>query len=196
MRRFSVSFGWQAKRTVVLQFGRSSRSSAPGSRRAFGALRARTARTCAGGTLGLACKRATRCRFVRLVPQGAAHRAGAGRGGLRGSSPLSFAVIACRLLARARAGSSFRRRRELHSGPTRFREANGNGLLGRPCAVLPLANVMYFFADELPGLCARRFPLTCISTRAFDRLFLRHLFRSPISGRCIKRTPRDLFGSN
>jgi hypothetical protein len=47
-------------------------------------------------------------------------------------------------------------------------------LFGGASAVFALTNVMNFFANELAGLGARRFPLTLGFFRSLDSLFSRH----------------------
>jgi len=86
---------------------------------------------------------------------------------------LPLAIVARGLFARARAGVL--RRRQHHTGATRFRQSNRNRLLGRARTVFAFANVMDFFAHEFSGLGARRFALASVPTSAFDGLFLRHL---------------------
>jgi hypothetical protein len=47
-------------------------------------------------------------------------------------------------------------------------------LFGGASAVFALTNMMNFFANELAGLGARRFPLALGFFRSLDSLFLRH----------------------
>jgi hypothetical protein len=49
-------------------------------------------------------------------------------------------------------------RLQFHSCAPRFRKTDGDGLLGGLRTMLALPNVMYFLADKLAGLRARRLP--------------------------------------
>src|SRR5438128_5818540 len=78
-----------------------------------------------------------------------------------------------------RAASSFfrclasRRRGEIDARPARLGQANGNRLFGGLRSVLAFANVVHFFANELPRLRRRRFPLAFILLRSFHGFLFR-----------------------
>src|SRR6266700_8354118 len=79
-----------------------------------------------------------------------------------------------------RAASSFlrclasRRRREIDARPARLGQANGNRLLGGLRSVLAFANVVHFFADELPRLRRRRLSLAFILLGSFHGFLFGH----------------------
>jgi hypothetical protein len=53
-------------------------------------------------------------------------------------------------------------------------EADGNRLLGRPRAVLALANVVHLLPHKLPRLRRRRFPLAPVALGTLDRITFWH----------------------
>jgi hypothetical protein len=55
--------------------------------------------------------------------------------------------------------------RQLDARAPRFRQADGNGLLGRPCAMLAFSDVMNFFSHELTSLCGRGLSLSLVLAR-------------------------------
>src|SRR5205823_14919481 len=66
------------------------------------------------------------------------------------------------------------RRRQLHPGATRLREADRDRLLRRARAVLPLADVVHLLLDELARLRAGRLALALVLVRGLQRLLLGH----------------------
>jgi hypothetical protein len=70
---------------------------------------------------------------------------------------------------------TFGRRRKIDTSFPGFRQADCNGLLGRPRAVLTFANVMNFLAHELAGLRGWTLPGSLIRTRAFNGALRRHV---------------------
>jgi hypothetical protein len=89
-------------------------------------------------------------------------------------SATSAGGIARRLAARGRGSRALLRRRQIHTGPPRFRKADGNRLLGGAGAMLALADVMHLFADEFARLRGRRLALTPVAARSLQCSFLRH----------------------
>src|SRR5439155_13642288 len=65
-------------------------------------------------------------------------------------------------------------RRDLHAGAPRLRQTDGDRLLCRARAVLPLAHVMDFLAHELAGLGRRRLSLGRVASGPLDRFLLGH----------------------
>ena len=123
------------------------------------------ARVCLSG------ERSLRGRAVTLALQSSANGVRS-RARYFASWTPALGEIALGLAACARRSSLFGR--ELHSGAARLRQADGNGLLRRPRAVLALANVVHLFAHELAGLRRRRLSLARILVRALDRFSFRH----------------------
>src|SRR5205823_1906652 len=81
--------------------------------------------------------------------------------------------------ARLLGARALRRRalpRQLHARLARLREADGDRLLGRPRAVLPLTDMVHLLAHELARLRARRLALARVLARASRRLSVRHDF--------------------
>ena len=137
--------------------------------RASGLSRGRASGLRSLGAGGTACRRAPRrrgspaCGASRLArqrfprrgrPAFALQRA-PGRRGASGGGPLSRAARG----AARRCGAAFgsrrcarRRTRQLHARTSRFRQADGNGLLRRSRAVFALADVVDLFANELARL--------------------------------------------
>jgi hypothetical protein len=80
----------------------------------------------------------------------------------------SAASCASRLL-------TFGRRRKIDTSFPGLRQADCNGLLGRPRAVLTFANVMNFLAHELAGLRGGTLSSSLICTRALNGALRRHV---------------------
>jgi hypothetical protein len=80
----------------------------------------------------------------------------------------SAASCASRLL-------TFGRRRKVDTSFPGLRQADCNGLLGRPRAVLTFANVMNFLAHELAGLRGGTLSSSLICTRALNGALRRHV---------------------
>ena len=75
-------------------------------------------------------------------------------------------------------------RRQLYSGPPRFRETNCYRLLRRSGAVFAFPNVLHFLAHKLPSLSAGRFSFALILARAFNHFFFWHnKMVSPLTSR-------------
>ncbi len=72
-----------------------------------------------------------------------------------------FQSTRCRL-PRLLAGRSFRRRRQLHARAASLRQPDGDGLLRRSRTMLPFANMIDLFTNELARLRRRRFPFRLI----------------------------------
>jgi hypothetical protein len=106
-------------------------------------------------------------------------------------------TIGTRLAPRGRRGRAGCR--QLHPGASRFRQADRNGLLGRPGAMLALADVFHFLAYEFAGLCAGRFSLALVARDASHRGCFRHVicsFRAYwIATSCARRCSRSSTGS-
>src|SRR5690348_3187567 len=73
-------------------------------------------------------------------------------------------VSVLRAAARALLGLSFFGRRQIDAGAPRFREPDGDRLLGRARAVLATADILDLFADELARLGAGGFAGALILT--------------------------------
>jgi len=125
-----------------------------------------------GGRTRLPSQCLARSRAMALAPQRALRGAGTF---WRGLSRADSAGLRRGPGTPLRCGFRARRRpTELDAGSTGLRESDRNRLLRRARAVLPFADVMYFLADELTSLRARRFPLSLVSPRALDCLLFRH----------------------
>src|SRR5262249_35593204 len=74
-------------------------------------------------------------------------------------------------------------RPELHAGPACLRQPDRDRLLGRPSAVLALADVVHLLANELACLRGRCLTLAPISLGALDGFLLRH-DAPPVRRRC------------
>jgi hypothetical protein len=73
-----------------------------------------------------------------------------------------------------RRSASLRRRGQLHSGAPRLRQADGDGLLRRSCAVFSAAYVLDLFVNELAGLSRWRLALSLVRSCALDGFLLGH----------------------
>src|SRR6185503_14141024 len=120
--------------------------------------------------LRLARKSRVRGGRVAFLLEALQHRARAARRWLR-VAPALRAVARGLLPGPPRAGL---RGRQLDAGATRLRQADGDGLLGRPRAVLALADVVHLLADELAGLGRCRLALALVSPRSLDGFLLWH----------------------
>jgi hypothetical protein len=88
------------------------------------------------------------------------------------------------LPARSKSRSAFRRgrfrglaffwRRQFHTCPSGFRQADSDGLFRGAGAMFAFSNVLDFFADKVPGLRARRLSLPSIFASPLDGFLLRH----------------------
>lgn len=96
---------------------------------------------------------------------------------------LPFAISTRRAPARLRRSFSLGGRPQFHTCTPRLRKSNGNRLLGVPHTVFALANFFNFRTDKLTGLCARRFALARVPTRARNVFFVRHDLLSRRRGR-------------
>jgi hypothetical protein len=75
-------------------------------------------------------------------------------------------------------------RRQLHSGPPRLGQTNGDRLLRRSGAVFAFSNVFHFFAHKLARLSGRRFAFTLVFARTSNWFFLWHnKMISPLASR-------------
>src|SRR3972149_1336586 len=66
-----------------------------------------------------------------------------------------------------------RRRRQLHAGAARLRQADRDGLLRGPGAVLAFANVVHLFTHELAGFCRWRLALALVAAGPLQGVSLR-----------------------
>jgi hypothetical protein len=100
---------------------------------------------------------------------------GCARAGPRSAPPAGASAlrVACRLLFQFRRAALWRR--QLHSGSSRLRQTDRDGLLRAPRAVLPFANMMNFFANEFSCLRGWRFSFSLILARFFDCLVFWHV---------------------
>jgi hypothetical protein len=113
-----------------------------------------------------------RCSSSGFPFQRAANRAGPGARWPLAATPGSTACV-----LRALLRSSFcarRRTRELHAGPARLREPDGDRLLGRARAVLAPSDVLHLLVHELTGLRGRCLAPAFRLTSTFTCLLLRH----------------------
>ena len=118
---------------------------------------------------------ASRGRAVRFAPQ---------RASCRGAAPCAAApgwrrtvatcVITLRLAARTVGCLATRGRSQLDARTTRLREADGDRLLRRACAVLALANVMNLLPYDFPRLRWWRVAIALVLLGALQRFSIRH----------------------
>lgn len=87
---------------------------------------------------------------------------------------LSPGVCALSALASFLGDGAPPRWREFDTRPSRFGEADGDGLFGGARTVFSLANVVYLFADEFACLSARGFAGALGGTGSFERCFFWH----------------------
>ena len=87
---------------------------------------------------------------------------------------LTLAIVACSLLSRTCGRLTLPGRPQLHSGATRLRQADGNRLFRRSCAVLAFTDVLDLLVHELTSLRRRRLSLTSCFPGTRNRPFLRH----------------------
>jgi hypothetical protein len=66
------------------------------------------------------------------------------------------------------------RRRQLHTGATRFRQTNRDGLLWRSRAVFSLTDVLHFFPNEFTGLRRWRKPFAFVLAGPSNYIFFWH----------------------
>src|SRR5690242_15499826 len=62
----------------------------------------------------------------------------------------------------------------INSGPSCFRQPDGDGLLRRPCAVLSLPDAIDFTVNKFTCLRRRRLPLSLVSSRSTYCVFFWH----------------------
>jgi hypothetical protein len=98
----------------------------------------------------LARKGLVRCGSTSLVAQGFRPRLGSPAGD--SFATLAFSIRRSRTLAGFCRSLAFARRRQLDARSSRLGKSNGNRLFGGARAVLPLTNMMHFFAHKLAGL--------------------------------------------
>src|SRR5262245_47400555 len=95
-------------------------------------------------------------------------------GGSVRAAALALGVVARGLrpgLLRSRSSSG---RRQVHSGAPRLGEPDRDRLLRRPRAMLPFADMLHLFPDELAGLSRRRLALLLVLLRCLHCLLLGH----------------------
>ena len=85
-----------------------------------------------------------------------------------------FGKISLRLFSRSRRSLTSLRWRQLHTGPSRFRQTDGDCLLGRPCPVFSFTDVLHFFAHEFARLRGRRFAFASVLACPFDCFLFWH----------------------
>ena len=103
--------------------------------------------------------------------------------------PPAFFQIMLRLSPHLRRSPA--RRRQIYPGTTGLRKTDRNGLPCRPDTMHTLAGVMKFFAHKLTGLGGGRFALPGISSRASQRLCVRHM--PALSSVLARMNPRGKF---
>jgi len=108
--------------------------------------------------------------FLQFAQRGGRSRARRLR---RFRRPSTFAV-ARGLFARSSARTARLGLRQLDAGTSSFREPDRNRLLGRPCAVLALANVLDLLTHEFSGLCGRRLALALVPLSTPKGFSFRH----------------------
>ena len=123
------------------------------------------------GTPGLPRQSAPGHGHPRLTSQRAANCARAPRRRTAATACAGCCIRACDH-SRPRAA----RQREPYARSTCRREADSDGLPGRPCAMFSLANVVNLFADELAGLRGRGLAGPLVSARALDCSLFWHGF--------------------
>ena len=139
--------------------------------------------------MGLPRQRLRRCRAVSFALERFSHRPRPCRRRFRGPTTARERIL--RTSARLGGSLSLLRRRQLHAGATRLREADGDRLLGRPCAMLALANMVYLLAHELARLRGRCLALTRIRTPSLQRPFFPACFlpMGRPANKCRPRAP-------
>ncbi len=98
------------------------------------------------------------------------------------------------ILLRLLPGRTGFRRSQLHARSPRFRQSDGDRLLGRSCAMFSFSDVLDLFAHELAGLRRRRFSLGLVASGTFNRFFFRHrnLHRSYVQERRLASMGSEL----
>jgi hypothetical protein len=125
-----------------------------------------------------------RCRRRSFSLESALNRARAlGRRRPFGRLAVTTSVGALGAAARSFGGFPLLWRRQIDPRPPCLGQSNGDGLLGRPRAVLPFPDMVDFLPYKLAGLRRWRFSRTLVRAGAFDRLFLWHVF--PLCMRAI-----------
>jgi hypothetical protein len=71
--------------------------------------------------------------------------------------------------------STFPGRRQIDPGTASLGQSDCDRLLWRSCAVLTLAYVLHFLADEFTSLRARGFPFSLVLKRSFYRFLFGHI---------------------
>src|SRR5947208_1502946 len=120
-------------------------------------------------------------------------RCASGRGLVAGMA-VTLVVVPGSFLSSAGRSLSASRRFQFDAGAPGLGETDGDGLLGRRCAVFPFPYVVNLFAHEFSGLRTGRFPLTGILSASLDGAFFRHS-RSPSTSlaRATGREDRTLY---
>ncbi len=98
------------------------------------------------------------------------------------------------ILLRLLPGRTGFRRSQLHARSPRFRQSDGDRLLGRSCAMFSFSDVLDLFAHELASLRRGRFALRFVASCTFNRLFFRHrnLHRSYVQERRLASMGSEL----
>src|SRR5262245_4468960 len=91
-------------------------------------------------------------------------------------SSMSALVGALRAASSTLAGLPFARRRQIDTGFSSFRQADGDRLLRIPRSMFAFADVMHLLADELARLRGRRLALAPIVLRTLDSFLFWHGF--------------------
>jgi hypothetical protein len=131
---------------------------------------ARSRRTPTRGAFGVSRERSPRCRSPALSLECATYCTRPPSRGFFRSAP--FCEIALRLALGSRLATLGWR--QFYTRPPCFREANGYGLLRRPCSMFAFPYVLHFFAHEFARLGGRRQTFSFIFARPFDWLFFWH----------------------
>jgi hypothetical protein len=128
----------------------------------------------AGASARLTRQGPARCRPRALAPQCSHDRPGPPRRDLVRSSRPACAIVLPRPPPGPSGGVPFPGRPEPDARSPRFRQADGDGLLRRPRAMLASADMPHLLTDELAGLGTRRFSPVPGPSSALDRSFLWH----------------------
>ena len=138
-------------------------------------------RTGTGGGVSVPGERAMRRSRMSLSPK---RTLDGGRATLRRPVPGALRTARARSMRLGRCSCAPSAARDLYARPSSLRKADGDGLPGRPCTVLALADVVHFLFHELSRLSRRGFSFTLVAPGAGIRCFLGHL-----SLPCCRRGP-------
>jgi hypothetical protein len=116
----------------------------------------------------LSSQRLMRCRPSAFPFQRVQGRARPLRIWFRLTMALTFLISAFSTLACLLRHGAFSRRRKFNTGPTRFRQANGDCLFCGASAVFALTNVAYLLANKFAGLSGRRLPFPLVLFNPFQ----------------------------